>query len=30
MGRLAGFKYREVIRKIKDLGFEFYGIAITM
>jgi len=24
MGRLAGFKYREVIRKIKNLGFEFY------
>ena len=24
MTRLAGFRYREVIRKIKNLGFEFY------
>ena len=24
MGRLAGFKYREIIRKLKKLGFEFY------
>jgi predicted RNA binding protein YcfA (HicA-like mRNA interferase family) len=24
MSRLGGFKYREVIRKIKMLGFEFY------
>ncbi len=24
MGRLAGFNYREVIRKLKRLGFEFY------
>jgi predicted RNA binding protein YcfA (HicA-like mRNA interferase family) len=24
MGRLAGFKYREVIQKIKSFGFEFY------
>lgn len=24
MGRLAGFKYREVIKKLKRLGFEFY------
>ena len=23
MGRLAGFKYREIIRTIKTLGFEF-------
>jgi predicted RNA binding protein YcfA (HicA-like mRNA interferase family) len=23
MGRLAGFKYREIIRKLKALGFEF-------
>ena len=25
MGRLAGFSYREVTRKLKKLGFEFYG-----
>ena len=24
MGRLAGFKYREVVRKLKNSGFEFY------
>lgn len=24
MGRLAGFSYREVIRKLRKLGFEFY------
>ena len=24
MGRLAGFKYREAIRKLKNFGFEFY------
>lgn len=24
MGRLAGFKYREIIKKLKRLGFEFY------
>lgn len=24
MGRLAGFRYRDVIRKIKKFGFEFY------
>jgi len=24
MGRLAGFKYREIIKKLKKLGFEFY------
>jgi predicted RNA binding protein YcfA (HicA-like mRNA interferase family) len=24
MGRLAGFKYREIIKKIKKSGFEFY------
>ena len=23
MGRLSGFKYRQIIRKLKDLGFEF-------
>jgi predicted RNA binding protein YcfA (HicA-like mRNA interferase family) len=23
MGRLAGFKYREIVRKLKRLGFEF-------
>ena len=24
MGQLAGFKYREVIKKLKKCGFEFY------
>lgn len=24
MGRLAGFSYREVTRKLQKLGFEFY------
>jgi len=24
MGRLAGFRYREIIRRLKALGFEFY------
>ncbi|MDP2277940.1 MAG: type II toxin-antitoxin system HicA family toxin [Nitrospirota bacterium] len=24
MGKLAGFKYRDIIRKIKKFGFEFY------
>ena len=24
MGRLAGFKYREIIKKLKKFGFEFY------
>jgi hypothetical protein len=24
MGRLAGFKYREIIKRLKKLGFEFY------
>ena len=24
MGRLAGFSYREVTRKLQRLGFEFY------
>ncbi|MFM2311766.1 MAG: hypothetical protein RLZZ04_1042 [Cyanobacteriota bacterium] len=24
MGRLAGFSYREVARKMRKLGFEFY------
>ena len=24
MGRLSGYKYRDVIRKIKVFGFEFY------
>ena len=23
MGRLAGFKYREIVRKLRALGFEF-------
>jgi len=23
MGRLAGFKYRQIIKKLKSLGFEF-------
>jgi len=23
MGRLAGFKYRQIVRKLKKLGFEF-------
>jgi predicted RNA binding protein YcfA (HicA-like mRNA interferase family) len=23
MGRLAGFRYRQVVRKLRDLGFEF-------
>ena len=23
MGRLAGFKYRQIIKKLKKLGFEF-------
>lgn len=24
MGRLSGFKYREIIKKLKKLGFEFH------
>ena len=24
MGRLAGFRYRDIIKKIKRFGFEFY------
>jgi predicted RNA binding protein YcfA (HicA-like mRNA interferase family) len=24
MGRLGGFKYREIIKKLKKYGFEFY------
>jgi len=24
LGRLAGFKYREVVKKLKACGFEFY------
>lgn len=24
MGRLAGFKYRDIIKKLKKLNFEFY------
>ncbi len=23
MGRLAGFKYREVVRRLKQVGFQF-------
>lgn len=24
MGRLAGFRYREIVKKLKKLGFSFY------
>ncbi len=24
MGRLAGFRYREIIKRLKSFGFEFY------
>ena len=24
MGRLAGFRYREIVQRLKHLGFEFY------
>ena len=24
MGRLSGFRYREIIRRLKNLGFEFH------
>ena len=24
MGRLSGFKYRQIIKKLKKFGFEFY------
>ena len=24
MGRLAGFRYREIIKRLKELGFEFH------
>lgn len=24
MGRLAGFSYREIVRRLKQLGFEFH------
>ena len=24
MGRLAGFKYRDIIKRLRALGFEFY------
>ena len=27
MGRLSGFKYRPIIKKLKAFGFEFYGHA---
>ena len=27
MGRLAGFRYREIIKKLKALGFEFFRYA---
>jgi hypothetical protein len=23
MGRLAGFRYKEVVRRLKNMGFEF-------
>ena len=28
MGRLAGYKYRDVVRKLKKLGFEFARQAV--
>ena len=28
MGRLAGFSYREVTRKLRKLGFEFNSIVL--
>jgi predicted RNA binding protein YcfA (HicA-like mRNA interferase family) len=28
MGRLAGYKYREIIRVLKKFGFEFYRQAV--
>ena len=24
MGRLGGFRYREIVRRLKELGFEFH------
>ena len=24
MGRLAGFRYREIVKRLKELGFEFH------
>lgn len=24
MGKLAGFRYREIVQRLKQLGFEFY------
>ncbi|MFC2130813.1 type II toxin-antitoxin system HicA family toxin [Bacteroidota bacterium] len=27
MGRLAGFSYRQIIKKLKSFGFEFYRYA---
>lgn len=30
MGRLAGFSYREVTRKLRTLGFEFYRTGKAM
>ncbi|MDP3186524.1 MAG: type II toxin-antitoxin system HicA family toxin [Anaerolineales bacterium] len=27
MGRLSGFKYREIIKKLKAFGFEFFRYA---
>jgi predicted RNA binding protein YcfA (HicA-like mRNA interferase family) len=24
LGRLSGFKYREIVKKLKKFGFEFY------
>ena len=28
MGRLAGFKYREIVRRLKEFGFVFYRNAL--
>jgi len=28
MGRLAGFKYRQIIKKLKAFGFEFFRHAV--
>ena len=28
LGRLAGFKYREIIKKLKKFNFEFYRQAV--
>lgn len=28
MGRLAGFRYREIVQRLKQLGFEFHRQAV--